>query len=92
MSGHSGNVLSLALSQDGRRLASGSADRTIRVWDLTETVPVVMARTQGKVPSMAFSPGGQKLLSASDDGSLLISEQASALAERVCQLVWRNYQ
>jgi WD40 repeat protein len=31
--GHTGRVLSLALSPDGKRLFSGSADHTIKVWD-----------------------------------------------------------
>ena len=31
--GHEGNVLSVACSPDGRRIISGSDDRTIRVWD-----------------------------------------------------------
>jgi WD40 repeat protein len=32
--GHRGEILSLAVSPDGRHLASGSADNTILVWDL----------------------------------------------------------
>jgi WD40 repeat protein len=32
---HSGEVLCLAISADGRRLAAGSWDRTVKVWDLT---------------------------------------------------------
>jgi WD40 repeat protein len=32
--GHGGPILSLAVSGDGRRLVSGSADKTMRVWEL----------------------------------------------------------
>jgi WD40 repeat protein len=32
--GHTGPVLSLALSKDGRLLMSGSADGTLRLWQL----------------------------------------------------------
>ncbi len=33
--GHTGLVSTLAFSPDGRRLVSGSRDRTVKVWDLT---------------------------------------------------------
>jgi WD40 repeat protein len=34
LKGHTGNVRCLSLSPDGRTLASGSDDRTIKLWDL----------------------------------------------------------
>jgi hypothetical protein len=36
---HSGSVTSLAISPDGKMLASGSWDKTIRLWDLPEGTP-----------------------------------------------------
>ncbi|KAJ1556533.1 Transcription initiation factor TFIID subunit 5, partial [Cladochytrium tenue] len=33
LTGHTGAIYSLAFSQDGNQLASGSADLSVRVWD-----------------------------------------------------------
>ena len=39
MPGHSESVLTVSFSPDGRRLASGSGDTTVRLWDLNTQLP-----------------------------------------------------
>ena len=70
-SGHSEDVLSLDLSPDGRWLATGSADDSVRLWEVAtgRSVAVLQGHTDD-VRSVAFSPLGDRLASASEDGTV----------------------
>ena len=46
MEGHTSYVNSVAFSQDGKHIVSGSDDKTIRVWD-SETGDVVLGPLEG---------------------------------------------
>jgi WD40 repeat protein len=68
--GHEDTVTSVAFSPDGQRLATGSDDKTARVWDLaTGTELLRLAGHEGDVTSVAFSPDGQRLATGSQDGT-----------------------
>ncbi|CAH0022513.1 unnamed protein product [Clonostachys rhizophaga] len=65
--GHSGKISCLAMSLDGKRLASGSHDCTVRLWDMEMNEPICLAIYHGhfsKIQSISFSPDNRHLVSA----------------------------
>ena len=73
LKGHSRILNSVAYSPDGRRLASASADYTLKLWDAAEGTQLKTFKGHANfVNSVSFSPDGKKLASASEDGSVKI--------------------
>lgn len=66
--GHQDWVCSVAFSSDGKRIVSGSKDKTIRLWDVEsgEHQPPFEGH-QDSVNSVAFSPDGERIVSGSSD-------------------------
>ncbi|KAF9056726.1 WD40-repeat-containing domain protein [Rhodocollybia butyracea] len=67
--GHSGSVWSVAFSPDGNHIASGSADRTLRVWDARTGDLVVgpFHEHEDDIICVAFSCNGENIVSGSYD-------------------------
>ena len=71
--GHEDAVTALAIAPDGRTAASGSRDRTVRIFGLEESgFRHVCAGHRGGVFDVAFSSDGSRLVSAGGDDRLLV--------------------
>ena len=67
--GHTSLVETASFSPDGRTLATGAADRLVRVWDLaTGETTAVLNPHGGYVTAVAFSPDGRTLATGTRDG------------------------
>ena len=73
LEGHSGAVLSLAFSSDGRQLASGSSDGTAIVWDVETRARLQHLKGHASdVNRVAFTLDGERLATASDDRRVML--------------------
>ncbi len=72
-SGHSDYVSAIAWSPDGKRIASGSGDHTVQVWDAPSGGHVLTYRGHSRdVSSLAWSPDGKNIVSGSIDGKIQV--------------------
>ncbi len=65
---HKLSISALAFSSDGKRLASGSLDKTARVWNIAERKATAkFDEHEASILSIAFHPNGRNVVSGSPD-------------------------
>jgi WD40 repeat protein len=78
LQGHTGGINDIAYSPNGRQLVTGSADKTVRVWDATSGRSVrVLQGHKDAVTSVAFSRDGRFIVSASTDLTVRVWDASS---------------
>jgi WD40 repeat protein len=74
-----GTVASASISPDGKLIATGSWDRSAKIWDAAtgRAIRKITGAHGGYINSVEFSPDGRLLLTASDDGTAKLWDVAS---------------
>lgn len=72
------DVLALAVSPDGKFIASGGQDKNVTLWNSADGSRIrTMTGHSNDVLSLLFSPGGKQIISAGSDKRIIIWETAS---------------
>ena len=76
--GHTGGVNSVIFSPNGKTLASGSSDKSVKLWDRNSGALIsTLIGHKGSVLSAVFSADGRVLASASQDSTIRLWDTAT---------------
>ncbi|MCY3736619.1 MAG: T9SS type A sorting domain-containing protein [Gemmatimonadaceae bacterium] len=87
LQGHTGTVISVVYSPDGRTLVSGSTDG-LRLWDTTTLQQKAILEEWGEVSSLAQSPNGAILATGNRDGRIGLWDAATLQDKGTLQRDW----
>lgn len=92
--GHEQDIYSLDFASNGRQIASGSGDHTVRVWDIEQNREVLSLLIEDGVTTVAISPGETTLrlalsIRVSECGiSVLVTSLGDLMVSMVIEIVF----
>jgi general transcriptional corepressor TUP1 len=82
--GHDQDIYSLDFARNGRLIASGSGDRTVRLWDIETNQQVLQLLIDDGVTTVAISPDNRYVAAGSLDKSVRVWDTSTGfLVERL---------
>jgi WD40 repeat protein len=69
--GHEDLIVDVDISPDGRLAVSGSADLSVRVWDLANGTGQIVGRHNSPLRDVAFMPDGESVVAISRGGQII---------------------
>jgi WD40 repeat protein len=67
-------VRAVAVSADGRRAVSGSLDRTVRIWDLTQGAELASFVSGNTITAIDATPSASRVMAGSSAGPVYLLE------------------
>ena len=78
LKGHRGAVKCVSFTPDGKRIVSGSGDKTVKVWDAqTGQETLTLKGHLDNVNGVSFSPDGKRIVSGSYDKTVKVWDVAT---------------
>jgi WD40 repeat protein len=78
LKGHSGWVTTMAFSPDGQRLATGSWDQTVKLWEVSTGEQVsTVAKKNKEIQALAFSRDGRWLATENSSNTVTLRDAAT---------------
>lgn len=90
LTGHSGPVGVVAFSPDGRLIATGGADRSVRIWDISGNCRRIFLGHEAEVVSLVWFSDNLRLATGSRDGTWRAWSLSRKLVVHSINKVWAD--